>query len=100
VLFDQLCNTGSPCLSASSPRISYFAVGFANGTEDDPESEGTFNVFNPSISTGMFDTVAPQHTATETVTLNTAEFAQTPNLGVMVISHDNSAATEAQLIGF
>jgi minor extracellular serine protease Vpr len=100
VLFDQLCNEGSPCLSASSPRISYFAAGFGNGTEDDPESEGTFNVFNPSISTGMFDTVAPQHTATETVTLNPTEFAQTPNLGVMVISHDNSAATEAQLIGF
>ncbi|MDT4922259.1 MAG: minor extracellular serine protease Vpr, partial [Pseudonocardiales bacterium] len=72
----------------------------ANGTTDNPTQEGTFNAFNPSISTGMFNTVAPNHTASQPVTLDAAEFALTPNRGVMVISHDNMASTEAQLIPF
>jgi minor extracellular serine protease Vpr len=99
-LFDQLCNTGSPCLSASNPRFSYTVVGFAPDGSSDVTGSGQFNAFSPSISTGMFDTVAPNHTATETVALNPAEFAQTPNLGAMVISHDNANSAEAQLIGF
>jgi minor extracellular serine protease Vpr len=99
-LFDQLCNTGSPCLSASNPRFSYTVVGFAPDGSSDVTGNGQFNAFRPSISTGMFDTVAPNHTATETVALNPAEFAQTPNLGAMVISHDNANSAEAQLIGF
>lgn len=101
VLFDQLCNAGSPCMSAGNPRISYFAVGYgSDGSEDDALSAGTFNVFNPSISTGMFNTVAPYQTKSQLVTLNAAEFANTPSRGVMVISHDNGSDLEARLIGF
>jgi minor extracellular serine protease Vpr len=100
VLFDQLCDTGSPCLSASNPRISYFAVGFANGTEDDPETTGEFNAFTPAISTGMFNTVAPNMTVHQQVTLDPAEYAHTPGLGVMVLSHDNASALETLLFGF
>jgi minor extracellular serine protease Vpr len=100
VLFDQLCNDGSPCIDDNSGRITYYAVGFYNGTADEPSSEATFNVLNPSISTGMFDTVAPYHAVGETVAINPGEFAQTPPLGVMVLSHDNLASTEAQLIPF
>ena len=33
--------------------------------------------------------VAPNESATETVTVNAAEFAQTPPLGLMIVSHDN-----------
>jgi hypothetical protein len=98
--FDQLCNAGSPCIDDNGGRISYFAVGFANGTEDDPVNAGVFNVLNPSISTGAFATVAPYHSASVPMTLDPAEFALTPNRGVMVLSHDNMASTEAQLIPF
>jgi minor extracellular serine protease Vpr len=101
VAFEQLCDAGSPCLDAAHPRITYFAAGFAgNGTVDEPAAEATFNVFNPAISTGMFDTVAPSHTVSQPVTLDPAEFSQAPPLGVMVASHDNMASTEAQLIPF
>ena len=54
-----------------------------------------------SVSTGMFDTVAPDATATETVSLDAAEFARTPARGFMVVSHDNPSVKdggEAQLI--
>jgi hypothetical protein len=88
-------------MSAGNPRISYFAVGYgSDGSEDDALSAGTFNVFNPSISTGMFNTVAPYQTKSQLVTLNAAEFANTPSRGVMVISHDNGSDLEARLIGF
>ena len=98
--FDQLCDTGSPCLSASNPRLSYFAVAFGrDGSQDLPESEGHFNAFNSSFSNGMFDVVAPNTTVSETVTVDQVERAQTPALGLMVISHDNASDSEAQLIG-
>ena len=98
----QLCATGSPCLSAANPRISYYAVMFggSDGSVDHALTPATFNVFSPSISTGMFDVLAPNGSATETVLLNAAEFAITPALGVMVLSHDNRSNNEAQLIGF
>ena len=46
----------------------------------------------------MFDVLAPA--ATETVSLNSAEFALTPNLGVMILSHDNRSKKESQLLDF
>jgi hypothetical protein len=99
VLFDQLCASGSPCLSESNPRISFNAVGFGrDGTVDEPASEGTFNVFSPSVSTGMFDTVAPGQNVQEQVTYDGTEFARTPALGLMVLTHDNRTGSEAQLI--
>ena len=99
VLFDQLCATDSPCLSESNPRITYSAVGLGrDGTTDNPSEEATFNVFNPSVSTGMFDTVAPNTFVGETVTYDAAEFAESPAKGFMVISHDNPASSETQLI--
>jgi hypothetical protein len=100
VLIGQLCASGSPCLSAAHPRITYYAVGFGNGPTDEPESDASFNAFHPSVSTGMFDVVPVGGTATENVTLDSAEFANTPNLGLMVISHDNRADKEATLLGY
>jgi hypothetical protein len=96
----QLCATGSPCLSATSPRLKYHAqgVGLTDQTMDVVDGTATFNAFTPAISTGMFDVVAPNGTATEAVTVNREEWAQTPALGLMIVSHDNRADNEAQLI--
>jgi minor extracellular serine protease Vpr len=97
--FDQLCDTASPCLSPSNPRFTYYAVGFGrDGSVDEPGAQGSFNAFTPSLSTGMYDTVAPGQTVSQPVTLNAAEFAQTPARGFMVLSHDNQTGQEAQLI--
>jgi hypothetical protein len=47
----------------------------------------------------MFDVLAPGASANENVSINAAEWAQTPALGLMVISHGNkSGKDEAQLI--
>jgi subtilisin family serine protease len=105
VLFDQLCNPAhpaSPCLSeATNPRITVSAAGFAaDGSVDEPVEQGSFNVFHPAISTGMFDTVAPNQSKKQPVTLDPTEYAVTPPRGVMVISHDKRSETEAMLFGF
>jgi len=101
VEFDQLCDAGSPCLSAANPRFTYTVASFGltDQTNDTIDASAKFNAFAPSLSTGMFDTVQPNASATETVTLAAAEWAQTPSLGLMIVSHDNeSGQDEAQLI--
>lgn len=99
--FSQLCDAGSPCLSAANPRFTYTlqSFGLTDNTSDTIDATAQFNAFAPSLSTGMFDPVAPNAGATETVTLNPAEWALTPSLGLMVVTHDNpSGQDEAQLI--
>ena len=97
--FDQFCDSGSPCLSASNPRFTYWVRGFGDGPAD-TTGTASFNPFSPSLSTGMFDTVAPNQTMTQQTSLNPSEFGQTPSLGFMVVSHDNVNSSEAQLIPF
>jgi minor extracellular serine protease Vpr len=96
----QLCATGSPCLSPTSPRLKYHAqaVSTSDGSVDTVDGTAIFNAFTPAISTGMFDTVAPNATATETVTINRDEWAKSTPLGLMIVSHDNRADDEAQLV--
>ncbi len=99
--FSQLCGTGFPCLSASSPRFTYTveSFGLTDQTSDTIAATAQFNAFAPSISTGMFDTVAPNTSATETVTIDPVEWALTPSLGLMIVTHDNpSGRDEAQVI--
>ena len=59
-----------------------------------------FNVWNSAITTGGFATVAPGATdASNVIQINSAEWALTPALGVMVVTTDNkSGPEEAQLI--
>jgi minor extracellular serine protease Vpr len=97
-LVSSLCRTGSPCLSASSPRLSYFVVGFGRDGSVDVTGTAKFNAFSPAVNTGMFDVVSPGATATETISINAAEQAITPALGWLVISHDNRAVDEARFI--
>jgi subtilisin family serine protease len=99
VLIDQLCVPGSPCLSETDPVIRYDATGFGPGVPtDNPSSSATFNVFHPSLSTGMFNTLSTFGRITQSVTLDKAEFALTPALGLMVMSHDNKADNEVNLL--
>ena len=97
----QLCRTGSPCLSASNPRLAYEVVGFdiLNGGSKAVEGVAKFNAFSSSISQGAFLTVAPGASDSTTISVNGTEALQTPALGVMVVTLDNkSGDDEAQLI--
>jgi len=98
-LFSSLCASGSPCLSADNPRFRYHVQAFdlTDNSVDVVDGVASFNAFTPAISNGMFDVVAPNGSATETVMIS-PEFAQTPALGLMILSHDNRANNETQLI--
>jgi subtilisin family serine protease len=99
-LVSQLCRAGSPCLSGANPRLRYHVVSFGltNNTMDEVDGVATFNAFDPAISNGMFDVVAPGGSAAEAVSINETEFALSPALGLMILSHDNRSSDEAQLI--
>jgi hypothetical protein len=98
----QLCRAAEPCLNAANPRFGYSAVGFdLTNTEGPDPVDGTarYNAWSSSISQGGFQTVAPNGTATEPISINPTEWALTPALGLMVVTTDNKAgADEAQLI--
>jgi subtilisin family serine protease len=105
----QLCRTfadpkkNEPCLSkTSNPRLTYHAQSFdlANGGTKVVAGSAKYNAWSSSISQGGFVTVAPGATdATTVISVNSAESALTPALGVMVVTFDNkSGADEAQLI--
>ncbi len=99
--FSQLCDAGSPCLSPDNPRFTYTveSFGLTDQTSDSIDATAQFNAFAPSLSTGMFDPVVPNATATETVAIDPVEWKQTPSLGLMIVTHDNpSGQDETQLI--
>ena len=100
VLVSQLCMTDSPCLSASNPRFTYHAqaLGLTDNTKDTVDGTASFNAFTPAISTGMLDNVDPNGSASETVMVNKGEWANTPALGLMIVSHDNTSNNEAQTV--
>jgi hypothetical protein len=78
--------------------MAYHVAGFDLFTSafSAPSGVGLYNPFNPAISQGDFFTLAPNTTASSAVTINTAEWAHTPALGVLVVSTDNAAgANEA-----
>jgi hypothetical protein len=81
VLVSQLCASGSPCVSASNPRIAYHVFSFGpDGSFDAVNGTARCNVFSPAISDGMFDELSPGQSAAELVTINQAEIGQTPRL--------------------
>ena len=82
-------------------RFTYWVTGFGltDNTSDTTADKAVFNPFTPAVSTGMFDTLPPNGSATETLTVNAAEQLLSPALGWMVISHENpSGSDEAQQI--
>ncbi|MGE5097657.1 MAG: S8 family serine peptidase [Betaproteobacteria bacterium] len=96
VLSTQLCRANEPCLSVNNPRFTYNIASFdlRNGGVDAPNAVGRFNPWTNAVSTGAFATVAPGASASGTVTVNTAESALTPALGVMVVNIDNRTGAE------
>jgi subtilisin family serine protease len=100
----QLCRTGEPCLNGTSnQRLEYSIESFTlrSGSGDDTVAgKAKFNAWSSSISQGMFaGPLAPGATATTTVAISPTEWAQTPALGVMVVStEDKSNDEEAQLL--
>jgi minor extracellular serine protease Vpr len=100
VLISQLCQAGSPCLSAQNPRFTYHAatIGVVDGQDDTGTASASFNAFTPALSTGTTAEVAPRRSVTQTVTADRAELARTGAKGWMVVSPDNRSRNEAQLI--
>jgi hypothetical protein len=101
VLISQLCDAGQPCASRSHPRIAYHVQSFSNldSTTDSLPGVAIFNMYNPAISSGMSDTLAPGETATEPITINRGELRVSPALGLLVRAADNATGPgEAQLI--
>src|SRR5882672_2709479 len=99
-------------VKASNPRFAYAAQGFDGFTGDfdflAENADGTvaanagrFNAFNNAVSTGAFAVVGPRSRASVPLTINPAEFAATPALGVMVVGIENfSGRAEANLLRF
>ncbi|HET9685122.1 MAG TPA: hypothetical protein VFP15_13540, partial [Gemmatimonadaceae bacterium] len=103
VLSTQLCRAGEPCLSVANPRFAYHAVSFdlVNGGTDNVNGVGRFNPWTNAISTGGgVPALAPNASDTSnTIAIDSAEWALTPALGLMSVSLDNASGTDqAQLI--
>jgi len=82
-------------------RFTYWVTGFGltDNTSDTTATKAVFNPFSPAVSTGMFDVLAPNGSATEALTTNPTELLQSPALGWLVVSHENpSGRDEAQQI--
>ena len=101
VLFSQLCDSGQPCASPAHPRIAYHVQSFSNldATTDTLPGVATFNLYNPAISSGMSELLAPGQSVGESITVDRGELRLSPALGLLVRSADNPAGSaEAQLI--
>jgi len=92
-------------LSASNPRFSYVQVDsldFSNGNSDALAGSGGFNAFQNAITTAAFAALNPGDRASLPVSIDPAEWARTPALGLMVVGLENAnhgdGNRQAQLI--
>ena len=62
--------------------------------------QGSFNAFSPSISASgsLYQVLAPETFTTVPVSINPTEWAQTPALGLMVVSEDNTSGESQGLL--
>jgi minor extracellular serine protease Vpr len=100
ILRSQLCRAGQPCLSVTNPRFTYHVVSFdVFGTAvDTVAGVAAFNAFSPSITTGAFLAgIAPNTSASTIVSINPAEWAQTPALGVLALATENKSGADEAL---
>ena len=93
-LYSQLCRVttpATPCYSATSGPVDYTVVGFGwNGTSDEFVDTATFDFFHPAVSSTNFeDVVAPGASATDTVSIDKAQYQLAKPLGVMILSQNN-----------
>jgi hypothetical protein len=104
VLSSALCRAGEPCLNGTTnARITYHAVSFdvANGGADEVDGTAKYSPWHEAITTGGFAGVAPGASdSSNNVTIDSAEWALTPAMGLMIVTLDNKNGTdEAQLVG-
>ncbi|MBK6851921.1 MAG: S8 family serine peptidase [Burkholderiales bacterium] len=88
-------------LSPSNPRFSYITQYFniVDGGGAQVPGVASFNAFTPAISTGDFVQVDPGARAVVPISIDPAEQALTPALGVMVVNKENrSGAAQAALL--
>jgi subtilisin family serine protease len=79
-------------LTAGMPTFSYTAAVFnRDGNGVQLPGTGTFNALNPSMQVSAFPVVAPNTSASITVTIDPAGWKTTPALGLMVVVPDNPA---------
>ncbi len=78
-------------ITAANPRLGYTINSFDGFTAgfDQITTPAMFNAFNNSITTGDFAVLAAGGSATVSETINPAEWAKTPALGLMVVSLEN-----------
>ena len=99
---ERLCSAAfgvdGPCYG-DSPHFTYSADSFSwtDGTVDTTDMSASFNPTSPAVNSGMGDSLAPNASATQPLTVNPAEQAITPALGWMVISQENKSRDEAEL---
>jgi minor extracellular serine protease Vpr len=94
--FGQLCRAGFACISSTTP-VAYTAVSFGltDGTTDSFGATATYNLFHPVFSAnytpgaGDEDVVAPNTTATDSITVDKTQWALTPQLGLLALSQNN-----------
>ena len=96
------CRASEPCLNAANPRISYRIASFdlVNETVKSLAGPAKYNVWSSAITTGGFATVSPGGSdASNTIAVDSAEWARTPAKGVMIVTLDNAnGETQAQLL--
>src|SRR5205823_2293757 len=91
-------------VSAANPRFTYSAESFHatdTGVDNDViAGPASFNVFTNAITSSVLSqTVAAGGGANVSLSVNAAEFPQSPALGEMIVARDNfSGATQAQLV--
>ena len=86
-------------LTAAQPRFKYVVIYYGtDGIGAVMPGVGFFNAFTPAITFAGGGSVAPNGAAGATVGIN-GEIANTPALGVMVVTQDNLAgASQAKLV--
>ncbi|HEU4864255.1 MAG TPA: S8 family serine peptidase, partial [Candidatus Limnocylindria bacterium] len=93
--------TGQTDITADQPSFSYTAATFSleGAGVDLVDGSAKYNAYSPAISQGQFATVAPGGSTKVNVSVNNAEWANTPALGAMIVVIDNaSGANEARLL--
>ena len=88
-------------VTAANPRFSYVIQSFdivgALGSDSIP-TPASFNAFNNAISTAAFASLPPGGSVAVPITIDRAEFARTPALGVMVVSTENATQGQSQAL--
>ena len=87
-------------LSTANPRFFYTEAHFStDGTSAGMPGVGYFNAFTPAVTVVGSGAIAPNASGTATVTVNSAEYAVSPPLGLMIVAPDNvQGASQARIV--